>query len=209
MTSEQPVVIGILGGVASGKSAIANEFKRHGAVVLSADDAAHEVLRSAEVKALARERWGDSIFGPDGEIDRPALAKIVFAPPPVGEHERTFLEELTHPRIGQLLAERLEAIRGQKNVPAIVLDVPLLYETGWNKFCNVILYVAAEESVRQARARCRGWSAEEVARREATQATLDVKRAAADFVIDNSGSLDVSRAQIDQIWTDVIACHHS
>ncbi|HTM53087.1 MAG TPA: dephospho-CoA kinase [Pirellulales bacterium] len=209
MTSEQPVVIGILGGVASGKSAIANEFKRHGAVVLSADDAAHEVLRFVEIKALARERWGDSIFGPDGEIDRPALAKIVFAPPPVGEQEREFLEELTHPRIGQLLAERLEAIRGQKNVPAIVLDVPLLYETGWNKFCNVVVYVAAEESVRQARARCRGWSAEEVARREATQATLDVKRAAADFVIDNSGSLEVSRAQIDQFWTDVIACHHS
>jgi len=207
MTSEQPVVIGILGGVASGKSAIANEFKRHGAVVLSADDAAHEVLRFAEVKAQARERWGDSIFGPDGEIDRPALAKIVFAP--TGEQERKFLEELTHARIGQLLAERLETIRGQKNVPAIVLDVPLLYETGWNEFCNVVVYVAAEQSVRQARALCRGWSAEEVARREATQATLGVKRAAADFVIDNSGSLEVSRAQIDQIWTDVIACHHS
>ncbi|HEY2892609.1 MAG TPA: dephospho-CoA kinase [Pirellulales bacterium] len=209
MTSDQPAVIGIVGGIASGKSAIANEFKRHGAVVLSADDAAHEVLRLAEVKVRARERWGDSVFGPDGEIDRPALGKIVFAPPPGGEQERKYLEELTHPRIGKLLAERLEAIRGDHNVPAIVLDVPLLYEAGWNKFCNKIVYVAAEESVRQARARCRGWSAEEFSRREATQATLDAKRATADFVVDNSGSLEVSRAQIDRFWIDVIACHHS
>src|SRR4051794_28801301 len=138
MTSHQPAVIGIVGGIASGKSAIANEFKRHGAVVLSADDAAHEVLRLPEVKARARERWGDGVFGPDGEIDRPALAKIVFAPPPGGEQERKYLEELTHPRIGKLLAERLTAIRGQNSLPAIVLDVPLLYESGWNNFCNKI-----------------------------------------------------------------------
>src|SRR3954466_7090481 len=103
MASGQPAVIGIVGGIASGKSAIAKEFKRHGAVVLSADDAAHEVLRQPEVKASARQRWGDGIFGPDGEIDRSALANIVFAPPPAGEQDRKYLEELTHPRIGKLL----------------------------------------------------------------------------------------------------------
>jgi dephospho-CoA kinase len=207
MASGQPAVIGIVGGIASGKSAIANKFKRQGAVVLSADDAAHEVLRLPEVKASARARWGEGIFAPDGEIDRPALANIVFAPPPAGEHDRKYLEELTHPKIGKLLAERLESFRGQENVPAIVLDIPLLYESGWNNFCNKIVFVAAEESVRQARARARGWSDEEFSRREATQASLDAKRASADFVVDNSGTLEAAGVQIDRFWRDVIACH--
>ncbi len=104
-------VLGLLGGVASGKSLVARQLAELGAVVLDADRAGHEALRLPRIEESARQRWGDAVFGPDGHIDRSRLAKIVFAPPPNGPRERKYLEELTHPEIGRRLSAQAEALK--------------------------------------------------------------------------------------------------
>jgi dephospho-CoA kinase len=198
-TSHIPLV-GILGGIASGKSFVGEQLERKGAAIVSADRLAHEVLKLDEVKKAARERWGDQIFDGAGEIARDKLAGIVFAPAPAGPRERKVLEELTHPRIGKMVQQEIERIRRQGAAAAIVLDVPLLAESGWNKFCDRIVFVDAAPAVRQQRARCRGWSAEDLARRETVQQSLESKRALADVVLDNSGTAQETQLQIDEFW---------
>ena len=96
-------LIGLLGGVASGKSMVAEMFRRLGAEVLDADRVGHEVLRMPAVRAAVGGRWGKDVIGPDGEVNRPALAKIVFAPPPDGPRELAELERITHPEIRRRL----------------------------------------------------------------------------------------------------------
>jgi dephospho-CoA kinase len=192
-------ILGLLGGVASGKSLVAAQLARLGAGVLDADRAGHEVLRLPEVEQAARERWGESVFGADGHIDRRRLAEIVFAPPQKGPEERRFLEELTHPRIARLLegqAERLAAA----DCRVAVLDAPLLLEAGWDRLCQRLILVDAPHQLRLARALARGWTEREFAEREGVQESLDFKRKRADWVVDNSGSPDQTQAQIERLW---------
>jgi dephospho-CoA kinase len=200
----QPPIVGIAGGIASGKTFITEELKRHGAAVISADDAAHEALKLEDVKQQARRRWGDTIFAADGQIDRKALGAIVFAPPPDGPRERKYLEELTHPHIGAIIRRQLDALARSDSVPAIVLDLPLLVESGWHKFCDKILFVDTPLPLRQSRAALRGWTQEEFDRREAAQQTAASKRALADVVIDNSQDRESARAQVERFWHQIV-----
>ena len=114
-------VIGILGGVASGKSLVTEQLKQLGAETLDADRFGHEVLREEQVKKALRERWGDAVFDAHGEVSRPSLAKIVFGPPPHGPKELTELEKITHPRITDRLRiciDELSRQGSQKSVGA-------------------------------------------------------------------------------------------
>jgi len=197
-------LIGILGGVASGKSTVAGYLAELGAGLLDADRAGHEVLRLPQVEAAARQRWGEAIFADDQHIDRSRLARIVFAPSPGGPPERRFLEQLTHPLIRQRLAEKARQLAAQ-GVPAAVLDVPLLLEVGWNDLCNHLVFVDAPAEVRRARARGRGWSDGEFAAREGAQADLENKRTSADAVIDNSGLPRQTRRQVEDFWRRLVS----
>ncbi len=190
-------IIGIVGGVCSGKSLVARQLRGLGATVLEADAIGHEVLRQEGTEAAARRRWGDGIFGPDGRIDRRRLARIVFAPPPHGPRERKYLEELTHPEICRLIQRRTRelAIGGAK---LVVLDAPLLMEAGLDDFCNTIIFVDTPSQIRTARARSRGWNEEDFAAREGAQDSLDSKRAKADVTIDNSGTPESTKAQVER-----------
>lgn len=196
-------ILGLLGGVASGKSLVAGQLERLGAGVLDADRAGHEVLRMPEVERAARERWGEAVFGPDGHIDRPKLAAIVFAPPPKGPEERRFLEELTHPRIGRVLEEEAKGLAAA-GFPAAILDAPLLLEAGWDSLCDRLIFVDAPRQLRLARALARGWSEKEFAGREGVQESLDSKRKRADVVVENSGSPEETQAQIERLWPSLI-----
>jgi dephospho-CoA kinase len=200
MGEDKIPLIGITGGVASGKSFVAEQFRAKGAAVVSADQLAHEVLRYDEIKQRACERWGDAILGDGGEIDRQRLAAIVFAPPPGGPRELKFLEELTHPAIGRLAREQVERLGREKTATAIVLDVPLLVESGWNEWCDAIVFVDVPRVVRLKRAQARGWTEEDFARREASQESLETKRKLADVVIDNSATAETTQAQVDHFW---------
>jgi dephospho-CoA kinase len=198
------VIVGIAGGIASGKTLVTEQLARRGAAVVSADRLAHEVLQYDDVKQAARERWGEAVFAADGQLDRGAIARIVFAPPPEGPVELKFLEQLTHPHVGRLAGQQLEKLSQEKKVPVIVLDVPLLFESGWDRFCDKIVYVDAPRHERLARARSRGWSQEEFERREGAQQSLDSKREQADFVIDNSASMQATEAQAEQLWRSLL-----
>lgn len=196
-------VIGILGGVASGKSLVAEEFGRLGAGLLDADRAAHEVLRMPEIEAAVRHRWGSGVFDADGRIDRASLSRIVFAGPPEGPRERRHLEQLTHPKIGHLLAQEAERLEAA-GMAAAVLDAPLLLEAGWDKLCTALVFVDAPREVRLARASARGWSEADFTAREKVQKSVSAKRERADFIIDNSGSLEQTRSQIERLWQSLV-----
>jgi dephospho-CoA kinase len=192
-------LIGILGGVASGKSLVAQQLARLGAGVLDADRAGHDVLRLPQIEAAVRRRWGNEVFGPDGRIDRRRLARIVFGDPPEGPLQREYLEKLTHPEIGRLLGRQAAELAGSGCTVA-VLDAALLLEAGWDRLCDRLMFVDAPREVRLSRALGRGWSKEGFAAREEAQESLDSKRQRADVVVDNSGSPEHTQAQVERFW---------
>lgn len=193
-------VIGLLGGVASGKSLVASRLKMLGAGLLDGDRAGHRVLCLPEVEQAARQRWGASIFGPDGRIMRAALARVVFAPSPQGPIELHYLEQLTHPQIGAELRREAAHLATQGTFQALVLDAPVMLKAGWSEYCSQVWFVDAPRDVRLARALARGWSQENFVNREAAQEPVEEKRRHADVVIDNSGSPEQTFQQVDRWW---------
>jgi dephospho-CoA kinase len=197
------LVIGLLGGVCSGKSRVAGQLAGLGAGVLDADRAGHEVLLLPQIEQAVRDRWGSEVFGPDGRIDRARLARIVFADPPRGPQERKHLESLTHPEIGRLLKRRARQLADSGHAAA-VLDAPLLLEAGWARCCDKLVFVEAPRRVRLSRALARGWDENGFAAREDAQESLDSKRERADVVVDNSGSPEYTQAQVERFWRSLV-----
>jgi len=195
-------LIGIVGGIASGKSFVARCLEELGAGRLDADGAGHAVLRDLDVKALARARWGDEVFAPSGEIDRSALGKRVFGSSPTAAEDLAYLEQLTHPRIADRLREQGEAFvaAGRK---VLVLDAPVLLKAGWNRFCTHLLYVDSSLQRRRERAAERRWQAGELEAREALQEPLDLKRKLADLYVDNTGSAEETRTNLARLWSEL------
>ncbi|MEX1223037.1 MAG: dephospho-CoA kinase [Pirellulales bacterium] len=197
-------VIGIVGGVASGKSFVAGCLARLGARHLDADRTGHEVLREPEVKAQARHRWGETIFDSKGEIDRKKLAEIVFGDGISARRERIYLEQLVHPRIRQRLESEIEAARAEQR-PAVVLDAALLLESDWSTLCDSILFVYAPEALRASRAAERGWTSTDWRRRESSQMPVAEKQAQSQAVIDNAGSAEETERQVRAYWDSLFA----
>ena len=192
--------IGLVGGVASGKSLVAELLGELGAGVLDADRAGHEVLaHDPAVRRALVDRWGPSILGPDGQIDRAAVAACIFAADDRAPAERRFLESLLHPRIRALVEEKARQFAAQGH-SAVVLDAPLLLEAGWGPLCDLIVMVDADATTRLARAASRGWSAEEFARREAAQWPVEKKRAAAHVTLANDGDVAALRSAVRALW---------
>jgi dephospho-CoA kinase len=193
-------VIGVVGGIAAGKSTVSDGLRSLGAAVLDADRAGHETLLEPEVMAAARARWGERVFAADGRIDRRKVAEIVFAPPPHGPAELAFWESVTHPRIGRRLGEQIAALKQRPEVAAAVLDAAVLFKAGWESACDAILFVDAPREIRLARARQRGWSEAEFDTREAAQGSLAGRRNRADVIIDNSQTPEHTQQQVEQFW---------
>lgn len=195
--------IGIVGGIASGKSLVASQLQSLGALVVDADRLGHEVLEVPEVRDAIRSRWGDSVLGPDDRVDRAAVARRVFRDPD-GPSELRFLEQLTHPRIGHRLRAIVDEARREGRVKAVVIDAPLLYRAGLDALCDEVIYVDASRELREARVARRGWPVGELGRREAAQDPLEEQKKRATWLLDNSQNAEATRDEIARFWRERI-----
>ena len=198
------LVIGVVGGVASGKSLIANVFRELGARVVDVDRLGHEVLLEPEIKQGIRARWGDQAFSEGGQVDRKALAKIVFAPDADGAAALARLESITHPRIAKRLEEQIVQSRRDGN-RLVVLDAAVLMKANWDRYCDKVVFVDATRKERVARAMRRGWTEDEFSLRESAQLPISEKKARADFIISNSSSPDHAYDEARRCWNQILA----
>jgi dephospho-CoA kinase len=187
--------VGLTGGIASGKSTVAAMFVELGAVLIDGDALAREVVaRGTPGLAQVVEEFGEQILTPAGDLDRPALGRIVFA----DETARRRLEAITHPLIFERYAE-LEAAAPTDAV--VVHDIPLLAESGRADTFDAVVVVDVPVEVQVERmVRDRGWTREEAEARIAAQATREDRLAIATHVIDNTGSLDQLRTRVREIY---------
>jgi dephospho-CoA kinase len=174
--------IAITGGIAAGKSEALAAFERRGAAVSSADEIVHRVYREDdELKAALRERWGDGVFDADGEVDRAAVAAIVFA----DRAELDWLESELHPRVRRAYEQWLEEVRARPDPPElVVVEIPLLYESGGEARYDKVVVVTASPEIR-ARRRDGG-----IEGRESRLIPDEEKLGRADFAYVNDGSLE-------------------
>ena len=192
------IVVGILGGVGSGKSLVAEQLRQMGAEVFSADEAGHRALDDPAITGELVARWGDTILAADGRLDRQAIAERVFQGPDA-ERELEFLEQLTHPRIGREMKVFLDQVRQRDDLRLAVIDAALLLEAGWDTACDELLFVAVDDEIRWQRCQQRGWSRQQWEAREASQKSLDEKQARASFVIDNNSDETVLRSRLQEM----------
>jgi len=186
-----PPTLGLTGGIGAGKSTVARILAEEGCLVCDSDALAREALNHPSIRAEILSWWGDRVRAPDGAIDRAKLGEVVFSS--LGDRKR--LEALVHPWIErhreQLFASPPPGTR------ALVIDAPLLLEAGLGAVCHRVIFVDSPLELRLERVRAnRGWSAEELARREAAQWPLDQKRACAHHVVSNEGDPASLRAQV-------------
>ena len=190
--------IGLTGGIGSGKSTVSALLAGHGAVVVDADRIAREVVEPGTPGlAAVVEAFGSGVLTPDGALDRPALAALVFADP---EARRT-LDGIVHPLV-RARGRELESAAPPGSV--VVHDVPLLVETGQAASYDLVLVVLADEETRVARLVQRGLTAEDARARIGVQATDDQRRAVADVVLDNTGTPEQLAEQVDRVWAEYV-----
>ncbi len=193
-------VFGLTGGVASGKGVVAARFRELGIPVLDADELAREVVApgTSGLSAVV-ERFGSEILGQDGQLNRSALAQLVFS-------DRARLQELNsivHPLVQRRLEQHLASFEAQ-GADLACYEVPLLFENGLQERLRPVVLVAASPDTQVARATKRsGWTEEQARARMAAQMPLSRKRRLADFIIDNDGSLNDTRQQATQVLEQV------
>jgi len=194
------VRVGLTGGIASGKSTVAEILVELGAVLIDGDALAREVVaRGTPGLAQVVEEFGEELLTPEGDLDRPALGRIVFS----DEAARKRLEAITHPLIFERYAE-LEAAAAPEDL--VVHDIPLLAESGRaDSFDEVIVVDAPPELQIERMVRDRGWTREEAESRIAAQASREDRLAIATYVIDNTGTLDELRARVEEVYAELTA----
>jgi dephospho-CoA kinase len=195
-------IIGLAGGIGSGKSTVARLFGEMGCLVLSADEAVADAYRDPAVKSTLREWWGDEVFDNRGEVERRALGRIVFENP---EAKRR-LEGLIHPLVARQRQRAMEAAAGDAQVIAYVWDIPLLFEVGLDRQCDAIVFVEApfEDRLRRVRAG-RGWDDVELVRREKLQQPLDNKREMSNYIVQNTADVGFARKQVRDVLCAILA----
>lgn len=194
------LIVGLTGGIGAGKSAVAARLAEHGALIVDADTVAREVVaRGTAGLAAVVAAFGPTILAGDGSLDRSALGDLVFS----DAQARDRLNAIVHPLVERRTAEILAAAPEDA---VVVHDVPLLVENGLAPAYDVVVVVIADRDARIARLRdTRGMSEEQSRARIAAQASDEQRRAVADVVLDNSGTLLELRRHVDVLWRDRLA----
>jgi dephospho-CoA kinase len=196
-------LIGLTGGIASGKSVVAARLAEHGAVVVDADQVAREVVERG-TPALARiaEEFGDGVIASDGSLDRAALGALIFSSP----EKRAALNAITHPAVGIRSHELFAAAAAADPDAIVVYDVPLLIEAGRTEEFDLIVVVNASTETRLNRmVELRGMTRDEAMHRINSQATNTERLAVADVVIDSNGTVEQTLEQADALWAKLSA----
>lgn len=192
-------IIGLAGGVGAGKSSVAAILAELGCVVCNADELARQALRDPAIRATLVGWWGREVLDEAGQIDRAAVAAIVFDRP----EELKRLELVVHPWVQ---ARRQALFReAPADACALVIDAPLLFEAGLDAECDAVIFVDADRVTRLARvAAGRGWDPAELGKREDSQLPLDEKRARSDYVISNNGDLQALAEQVHRTLNEIV-----
>jgi dephospho-CoA kinase len=200
-------IIGIAGGIGSGKTYIARLLGELGCLVIEADALVREAYDDPAIRAALRTWWGGDVFDPRGQVNRSAIAQRVFNHP----SERIKLEQLLHPWVDARRAVLQEEAPAE--TVAFVWDTPLLFETGLNARCDAVVFVDVPQEIRVMRVKAqRGWDEAELLRRENLQLPLDKKRQISDYVLTNSAVVaqtapmaDDTRNQVRLILSRIVA----
>ncbi len=200
-TTQDKPVIGLLGGIGSGKSTVAAELAALGCGCVDADAIGHELLKDPLVRGELAEHWGQGIFDETGNVNRKALAEAAFA----SQRQTDALNTIMHPRIRRKMAEQIDAMSDNPAIPAIVIDAALLLETNWHELCDVFIFISTPEDIRAGRVgQSRGWDRRTLKRRENLQIPLDIKADKADYIVNNSLSESSLREQIRLVFNRII-----
>ena len=189
--------VALTGGIATGKSYVLDGFRRRGVPCLDADILAHGVTAAGtEATAAIAARFGDEILAPDGSVDRAKLGPIVFADPSA----RRELEAVVHPAVYRAIAAGVRAFELIGIDPFVVVDVPLLYETGAEKDFDRVVVTTCAPQTQLARLRERGMSEDSARQRVAAQWPTEQKASRADFVVNTDGTFEETNAQVEAIY---------
>lgn len=192
--SRPPIAVAITGGIGAGKSEALKAFARHGAAVVSSDEIVHHLLRRDDLKALVAERMGQGVLGPDGELDRAAIATVVFN----DREQLAWLEELLHPLVAQEYLTWREQLGALPEPPTVaVTEVPLLYEVGGEERFDKVVVVTAPRQLRRARS--------QVVSEERERRLLPDRDKAkrADYAFTNSGTVEELDAFVGSVMHDL------
>ncbi len=193
-------VIGLVGGIGSGKSTVARAFEDLGCVVSDSDKSGAKALQSPGVVKELVSWWGEEILDESGAVDRKKVAQIVFRDP----EARKKLEGLVHPLIHKARHELIEKARKDGDIRAVIVDAPLLYEAGVDSECDAVVFLQTPKRMRVQRvSEGRGWDESELDRREKAQMGLEQKRDRADYVVANGGPKIELPAQVSRILDEI------
>jgi dephospho-CoA kinase len=199
--SNKKPVIGILGGVGSGKSTAAAEFGKLGCAVIDADAIAHRLLNESGIREQIIKFFGSGVLGTEGKVDHHKLARAAFADAEKIEK----LNSIVHPMVLAEVEQKIEEIQKKSEAKAIVLDMPLLAEVGWDKHCDLLIFVECDEKKRLKRAEKSGFlGPDELKKRENFQISLDTKAAIAENTIDNNSGLSELARQVAEIFPEIV-----
>ena len=194
-------IIGLAGGIGSGKSTVARLFGEMGGLVLSADEHVREAYSDPAVKSTIRAWWGDEVFDKAGTVNRRVLGRIVFENP----EEKKRLEALIHPIVAQTRRRAMEASADDAQVLAYVWDIPLLFEVGLERDCDAVVFVEAPLEKRLNRVKAaRGWDEAELLRREKLQLPLDNKRQMSNYILQNTADVGFARRQVQDVLSTIL-----